>query len=248
MSINLEERLSEIKTDKPFLVFATPRSGSTIFTEAVFRVARDQYGCEYNFRDYFSPRRDIVQKADGSYISKWKPIEERPKFGTVLPQEKKFQILQTLPKKKYLFKLIPMDINYDSFPNQENPRLRDYLIENYYFICLQRRNKQEQIWSWAWMNYLNYSENINPGDYSDLKPGSVHYEDDWYRGILWHFQYYREILEMLPEYTEFYYEDLDFSSIRYWRTKSTYPMEKSGLFSNKDKILRRWKKDRRKIG
>lgn len=144
--------------------------------------------------------------------------------------EDKFKRFQKLPKNQYLMKI---------FPAQVNEEILSYLKARYYFLCLERRNKLDQLWSFGWAMTTDKWENYDP----EGTAGSIEYERRWYDHLMGQIKTYQETLSVLSDHSLYYYEDLDFKEVKSFHKKLQYPMEKSLLFHNREEIIERYENE-----
>ncbi|MCH6575819.1 MAG: hypothetical protein IH795_11575 [Bacteroidetes bacterium] len=181
-------------------------------------------GYHTNLYEFFSTN-NISGYEDGKYYTHLREPPESPQS-----LEDKFKRFQKFPKKQYLMKI---------FPAQVNEEILSYLKAGYYFLCLGRRNKLDQLWSFGWAMTTDKWENYDP----EKTAGSIEYELRWYDHLMGQIKAYQETLSVLSDHSLYYYEDLDFKEVKSFHKKLQYPMEKSLLFHNREEIIERYENE-----
>jgi len=204
-----------MKSHKPFLVFSTPRTGSTAFSEIISQ--------RENLRrigEIFNPDLELIQSKNKLNSRKSKKMSQS--------LEEKFQMFQKGSPEKYLIKILP---------GQLDEKNLSYFIEHYHFLCLERKDKLEQIWSLGWAATTGIWKNWDTEKIEkiQLEPGSVKFQSDWYKHLVREIEKFQDTISVLKSYDLYYYEDLKLTEA--YSKKIQYPIEKSSLFQNRDEVI-----------
>jgi len=169
----------------------------------------------------------------------------------------KLSVLKALDPQRYVIKFNVMSIGFLKDGEKTiSKEVWDYMLENYDFIILKRRNILDQLLSRGlvvctnlWHNYTDIDSSEWPVAYRDRAFHKEAYERTYtypweeFRSMCWLIQEHDRVTSIIPEEkrTTIYYEDLEEELIarseELGYNPMAYPKDKLELFENKEEIL-----------
>lgn len=237
-----------------YLLFTTPRTGSTYLSHIIYNYLKEKYPYRDNFIEYFNhlgvftDNNQIIfsrEQYNGEISTFGKIKFEKPEDNYL---QKRFEFLQKYNDHLYFFKIHPHQINDEIF---------SYLNNEYKFICIERRDKLEQFLSTSLALHFNIWHSENP---VNVKENSIIIDRDRFdsfKSLTAAYKKYKHQIKHL--HSTIYFEDAVTLNNRYeilskiqfndWedtvkefnimKTENTYEKNKIRFFINKDEI-REW--------
>ncbi len=129
----------------PYVLIATPRSGSTVIQDLFYRLAKDSLGYAENLYQYFTVIPQFIsryeQGEDGIIRMVHRAEHDREWCDVRREKQSRFDAL-VRNRHRYLIKFFPSDLT-------RWPNIRDYLNKVYQPLYIDRRNRIRQFISYT---------------------------------------------------------------------------------------------------
>ena len=255
-----------MKLNKPTVIFNGPRVGSSIMCRMLLKDNPKLY--TDNLACFFSNDR-TAKIIDGNIVTTHSKTTDDSPDATREDIINKLSILKELEPKRYAMKF-----NIGQASIWENGRkiipeeLWGYMLKNYNFIVLKRRNSLDQLLSWGlvkatglWHNYTDIDDPKYPEQYKirsfkkEAYPGEFTYRWEDFNAMGWLISEHERQAHRIPEEqrTNIFYEDMEDEFIarkdELGLIPMAYPKDKLELFQNKEEILEwyaSWKVEEKK--
>jgi LPS sulfotransferase NodH len=147
---------------KPYLIFTTPRSGSTWFMFLVSAYLKKKYGYKETLSQFFtnSPLHEFLYLEQGGVIKvasvrRKETLEEGKNWA--MKVEERLRLLQE-NQYQYLLKVMACDLDHSN-------KVSEALANNWQWLFLTRRDRAEQALSWCLMlggfkSHYNVSDDL----------------------------------------------------------------------------------------